>query len=273
MENYLFVLIAIGLTAIAAAIALEMKGRRTVTETSSALAELSKLNNQHREISRWLKPMEYRFIDHLNSKAKFDRYRLEDLVQRELEQHEIAFHSEIESRDKAIRDFDAYQRQSQRIAAQYLGKSSARGLSERRFRRIENRLFKKSQLQRPSSKAKILFGASYVSPQGRNRYYKEKELNLITLTRTLEAVRARTHSINQQDQIRLRERRLLTPKLRTDILHRDGYRCRSCGRDSAVVALHVDHIVPIACGGKTTVDNLQTLCQDCNLGKGALILN
>lgn len=32
--------------------------------------------------------------------------------------------------------------------------------------------------------------------------------------------------------------------------------------------LHVDHIKPFSKGGKTVLENLQTLCFDCNLGKG-----
>lgn len=34
------------------------------------------------------------------------------------------------------------------------------------------------------------------------------------------------------------------------------------------VKLHVDHIVPVSRGGKTVMSNLQTLCEDCNCGKG-----
>ena len=33
------------------------------------------------------------------------------------------------------------------------------------------------------------------------------------------------------------------------------------------VKLHVDHIIPVYKGGKTTMSNLQTLCDRCNLGK------
>lgn len=60
------------------------------------------------------------------------------------------------------------------------------------------------------------------------------------------------------------------PSLRWQVLHRDGHRCVACGRrggDDDVV-LHVDHIVPRSKGGKDTLDNLQTLCSLCNLGKG-----
>jgi hypothetical protein len=59
--------------------------------------------------------------------------------------------------------------------------------------------------------------------------------------------------------------------LKFKVLKRDRFRCRACGRSPAKndpVDLHVDHIEPWADGGKTVIENLQALCQDCNLGKG-----
>lgn len=65
-----------------------------------------------------------------------------------------------------------------------------------------------------------------------------------------------------------RERRLMSASLRYDIMKRDGFKCTICGRTQADgVKLHVDHILPVSKGGKTTPSNLRTLCQDCNLGK------
>lgn len=54
------------------------------------------------------------------------------------------------------------------------------------------------------------------------------------------------------------------------VLKRDGYRCVKCGlspQDNDSVRLEVDHIVPVARGGLTTLENLQTLCFKCNQGK------
>lgn len=66
------------------------------------------------------------------------------------------------------------------------------------------------------------------------------------------------------------ERAKMTPKLRYEVIKRDGYRCRACGFSVQHGArLHVDHIVAIANGGETKNANLQTLCSSCNLGKGA----
>jgi 5-methylcytosine-specific restriction endonuclease McrA len=62
----------------------------------------------------------------------------------------------------------------------------------------------------------------------------------------------------------------MTQRLRFSILKRDNHTCKACGRSAADgVALHVDHVVAVANGGKTEEDNLQILCADCNQGKGA----
>lgn len=65
------------------------------------------------------------------------------------------------------------------------------------------------------------------------------------------------------------ERALVTPSVRARILERDGFRCRRCGNTPINARLVVDHVVPIALGGKSTEGNLQTLCEPCNVGKGA----
>lgn len=58
--------------------------------------------------------------------------------------------------------------------------------------------------------------------------------------------------------------------LRYEILKRDRFACVSCGITAARGAvLHVDHKIPKALGGESSFENLQTLCEQCNLGKGA----
>lgn len=67
---------------------------------------------------------------------------------------------------------------------------------------------------------------------------------------------------------RKRERSAMRPSLRLNVLKRDNFRCRYCGvsvQDGA--KLHADHIVPVIAGGKTVLENLQTLCEPCNLAK------
>lgn len=62
----------------------------------------------------------------------------------------------------------------------------------------------------------------------------------------------------------------LSKSLRFKVLNRDGFKCVYCGRGKGDgVKLHVDHVVPVASGGKDDMDNLVAACQCCNLGKGA----
>lgn len=60
---------------------------------------------------------------------------------------------------------------------------------------------------------------------------------------------------------------------RFSILRRDGFKCQTCGRSAEEdgVKLHVDHQQPLSKGGSNDDENLWTLCQDCNLGKGATL--
>lgn len=56
-------------------------------------------------------------------------------------------------------------------------------------------------------------------------------------------------------------------KLRHQVFQRDGYRCRECGATNKETRLHVDHIKPVSKGGTNDLDNLQTLCEECNRAK------
>lgn len=69
---------------------------------------------------------------------------------------------------------------------------------------------------------------------------------------------------------RVRAARKISPRTRKEVFLRDGYRCCHCGigpTDRRNVFLEVDHIIPVARGGTASLDNLQTLCSDCNAGK------
>ncbi|MCZ7681529.1 MAG: HNH endonuclease [Sandaracinaceae bacterium] len=57
--------------------------------------------------------------------------------------------------------------------------------------------------------------------------------------------------------------------LRYRVLERDRGRCVLCGAAAVDgTRLHVDHVIPFSQGGRTLFENLQTLCERCNLGKG-----
>ena len=78
---------------------------------------------------------------------------------------------------------------------------------------------------------------------------------------------------NKQKEIYHRTKREINKRLRYKVLMRDNKTCCICGRSQSStpgLVLHVDHIKPWSKGGETVMENLQTLCQDCNLGKSDL---
>lgn len=82
---------------------------------------------------------------------------------------------------------------------------------------------------------------------------KYKQLETISFETTLK----KYHSKEQ--------RKLMTREFRESIMKRDNYTCQICGKYMPdEVGLEVDHIIPIAKGGKSISSNLQVLCSKCN---------
>jgi hypothetical protein len=67
------------------------------------------------------------------------------------------------------------------------------------------------------------------------------------------------------------KRKGIPQNVRFNVLRRDNFTCRYCGRSSPEVVLHLDHAKPFSAGGECSEENLITACETCNLGKGAAI--
>ncbi len=59
--------------------------------------------------------------------------------------------------------------------------------------------------------------------------------------------------------------------LRRSVIQRADDRCEYCSISQVgqVATFHIDHIIPVVAGGKTTSDNLALACVSCSLRKGA----
>lgn len=69
-----------------------------------------------------------------------------------------------------------------------------------------------------------------------------------------------------------RKRTRIPRGLRHEVFKRDNYTCVECGaRKEDGATLHIDHKIPVSKGGTDELDNLQTLCSDCNLNKSDVI--
>ena len=59
-------------------------------------------------------------------------------------------------------------------------------------------------------------------------------------------------------------------QLRRQVIQRAQDRCEYCGipQISQEAAFHIDHVIPLNAGGKTTLENLALACVSCSLRKG-----
>lgn len=63
-------------------------------------------------------------------------------------------------------------------------------------------------------------------------------------------------------------RETISKRTRFEVLRRDQFKCRYCGTSANDRELHIDHVVPVASGGSSAIDNLAASCVACNFGKG-----
>lgn len=68
-------------------------------------------------------------------------------------------------------------------------------------------------------------------------------------------------------------RKALSKTVRFEVFKRDAFTCQYCGATPPDVVLEVDHIDPVALGGRNDEGNLVTACFDCNRGKAARSLS
>jgi len=63
-------------------------------------------------------------------------------------------------------------------------------------------------------------------------------------------------------------------RIRFEIFKRDDFTCQYCGRNvkEDKVKLVIDHIHPRAKDGEDVFENYIAACEDCNLGKGDVLL-
>ena len=73
--------------------------------------------------------------------------------------------------------------------------------------------------------------------------------------------------------VQIERSRTVSWRLRFIVMRRDDFKCRICGRSPALqpgLVLHVDHVKAWIKDGETVMENLQTLCEQCNVGKSDL---
>jgi len=207
---------------------------------------------------------------YVNSKAQFDRATPWKTIDEFL----------VENRERIMRDRelvrdnwdinDAYQKSLNALSSSITPeKCRILGIDYKIYSSIEQQLVENAKLDIINSYC-VTCKIIYISPGGRKLHEKEIHFNDFDIDVEYDIIDCKNSDKKVQASWQRSERSKLTPSLRYDILRRDRFRCCLCGRSAQDgIELEVDHIIPVSKGGETTYDNLQTLCRDCNRGKGA----
>jgi hypothetical protein len=173
-------------------------------------------------------------------------------------------YEKIESNKKHLMN---YQNEYETLKSTLAGTSydKVRGrtfLSEERYNRLELRMCNRRK-PTAGTDASIVCKVSYTTLKGTKNYSAQRRIEM-------SAIFSRIKMQNEAEQSITYQRSLMTSSKRYDIMKRDNFRCKLCGRNADEgVKLEVDHIIPVSKGGKSVDSNLRTLCRECNQGKKA----
>ena len=262
-----FILFLIGL-----AVFSYIKRRRErpfVTENSAALKALSELNRQFRFENVMNFAEEYTY----DNKNTYDGISCADYLVYVLQNKQYEASEQIENAASNRKRYEEYCKKIKEI--QNFGDflKPTKGYNMQRLLKCERDLFEREKLS-PKIKfsARIdLYRSDLSGKIFNNKFEVFNEEEVKTFIKRLNDKRGNFYRDREiWDSLCRVERGKVSNKVRLAIYRRDGYRCRICGRSGIFNDLEIDHIKPISKGGKSTYDNLQTLCRSCNLTKGNL---
>lgn len=196
------------------------------------------------------------------------------IYQLQYEQREIKL--QMMAIDKNKIDYEKYKEQLLQITQIGTYSTSYDKFKYETLIEIEKELFQKNCMQ-PITEFVLSISLYCSTINGHIYEEKSQSFNKAEVNALIKRVNAKNGSFFNDREIwnsicRV-ERGKVTNKMRFSIYQRDRYRCCKCGMTNRYTTLEIDHIIPIAKGGKSTYNNLQTLCHNCNAKKGASIAN
>jgi len=239
------------------------KENETVKKVSKKYSRLIELNSRYEfkdlgKIKRVVIEKEY-------SRKSYDRARANSILLYRIENNEDNIREFILDAYRNKRKYDAYLEEFSKIDERISDNELEQiNYSRKKYNKIENRIIKEKLYKENVFNVSINVIVSYTTASGKNTYKK----NRIVPYQELCDLYMQWRNGKKYEETSRRERKYMTNEMRYDVLKRDNFKCQKCGitaKDGA--KLHVDHIIPVSKGGKTTLSNLQTLCDRCNLGK------
>lgn len=210
------------------------------------------------------------FFEEKETKSKYDKRQLIDILYDGIKDDQLAIGQALSQVEANRKTYQVYESEMFALHSEMTEERCKElKVSYSRFLKKEQELVS-SLLLRPVLTLQVRCRKEYTSPAGRNEYYAERIFPEVVVRRMSENVKRDINVRHTEEYRRKKERARVTDKVRYQVMQRDGFRCQLCGASQADgVKLHVDHKIPISKGGNSDPDNLRTLCDRCNWGKGS----
>lgn len=238
-----------------------------VLKHSSAIKTLDEINNRYhfRSIKKYDMTHDY------DNENYYDRIFPEDYLTYQLVYQQAGIAKAIEDTDWNKNQFEQYKKEIDEKCNLFSFDTDKVLKNEKKLKRIEEKCFSRSR-KTPQISFSIHVRLYLTKINGRIVTYKDGLFKPSQIRELIYNVNLKNNGyyLNREtwDSICLVERGKVSNKLRFAVYARDGERCAKCGSRRN---LEIDHIIPISKGGKTTLNNLQTLCHNCNMKKGSSI--
>lgn len=242
---------------------IDYKYKRYVNDNSVKIKKIKELNSQYNFHKLNKSSNIFKFYD---NKSNYNRITPAMVLRNDILNNILEYKKVIISINENRKQLLNYIEKKKTIINEKI-KYNNNLIKPRKFERLENNLIS-SLILKPITEVNIFVTMHYSSPKGRVNLYKRAEFNFNDIKTSLNSLSRSKLDKKTRDELNYVERGEVSDSLRYDVFTRDGYKCKICGASANQgVQLHVDHIVPISKGGKSNFNNLQTLCERCNIGK------
>lgn len=236
------------------------KENNTVIELSSKIQKVLELNESYN--FKEIKQNKRSITEREYSRKSLDRVTGTSIIKYHIENNIEDIRTDIENAIYNINLLERYAKDVEKILlCESINNSE---YSSNKYKRIEKRVLKKIIYKKEDFLITLKIEVYYRSNGGNvNDSRKGKYLfnDLVTIYNDWK-------NGNKFEETKKQERKIMNDDIRYNVLKRDNYSCQICGATAKDGAkLHVDHIIPVSKGEKTVMNNLQTLCERCNIGK------
>ena len=242
-----------------------IKSRYTelATHQSPAIRTLENLNSQYQFEEITISDL-YQDYDNENF---YDDISPTDYLTYQLVYMQKQVNANIDAAHKNSLIHPAYCKEVEALRSQFYDYLPDNILFKDTFKKIHRQIFDNC-IQSPVTKFEITVTLCLTKINGAYITSKKKTFDVSEVKDIIKRLRHKQNDFYLDNEIwqsicRV-ERGKITNKIRFAVYAKDGNRCRQCG---STYDLEIDHIFPISKGGKSTYDNLQTLCHRCNAKK------